>query len=137
VLLRDGDGGYKAEGRFLDRLVLELKTDAVGLILLKRASIPFRSRAIRDGRVLLCRDRLARERFEATYAEAFQLLEVSGVLDKELADDLQEKARFRNRIEQFYANVDLAEVYRILHERLGDFDRYLRAIEKYLSGPKD
>jgi uncharacterized protein YutE (UPF0331/DUF86 family) len=30
------------------------------------------------------------------------------------------------------ADIDLSAVYRILRERLGDFDRYLSAIETYL-----
>jgi uncharacterized protein YutE (UPF0331/DUF86 family) len=69
-----------------------------------------------------------------TYAEAFGLLERAGVLDGPLAEALKAMARFRNRIVHFYASVDPAEVHRILRERLGDFDRYLRAVETYL-GP--
>lgn len=77
----------------------------------------------------------------ASYAEAFDLLEKGRVLDAALADDLRRMARFRNRIVHFYGTVDLAVVYRLLEERLGDFDRYLAAIERYLQheavDPKD
>lgn len=69
-----------------------------------------------------------------TYAEAFGLLQREGVLDGELAEDLRRMARFRNRFVHFYSDVDLDEIYRI-QDRLGDFDRYLRAIERYLEGP--
>jgi uncharacterized protein YutE (UPF0331/DUF86 family) len=69
----------------------------------------------------------------SSYAEAFDLLERAGILDATLADDLRRMARFRNRIVHLYAQVDLPTVYRLLTERLDDFDRYLRAVERYLS----
>jgi uncharacterized protein YutE (UPF0331/DUF86 family) len=68
----------------------------------------------------------------ASYAEAFDLLEKGRVLETALAADLRRMARFRNRIVHFYGTIDLAVVYRLLQERLGDFDRYLAAIERYL-----
>jgi uncharacterized protein YutE (UPF0331/DUF86 family) len=43
-------------------------------------------------------------------------------------------ARFRNRIVHFYGEVDLGMVHDIVRSRLGDFDRYLAAIEDYLAG---
>jgi uncharacterized protein YutE (UPF0331/DUF86 family) len=69
----------------------------------------------------------------ASYAEAFDLLARASILDPALATDLQAMARFRNRIVHFYAQVDLPTVYRVLQERLGDFERFLAAIERYLS----
>jgi len=68
----------------------------------------------------------------SSYAEAFDLLEKAGVLDAALAEDLRRMARFRNRVVHLYAHIDLSAVYRILRERLDDFDRYLSAIETYL-----
>ena len=68
----------------------------------------------------------------SSYAEAFDLLEKAGVLDAALAEDLRRMARFRNLVVHLYAHIDLSAVYRILRERLGDFDRYLSAIETYL-----
>jgi uncharacterized protein YutE (UPF0331/DUF86 family) len=68
----------------------------------------------------------------SSYAEAFDLLERAGVVDPQLANDLRAMARFRNRIVHFYWEMDMKEVYRILSESLGDFDRYLVEIEKYL-----
>ena len=67
-----------------------------------------------------------------SYAEAFDLLERSGIIDGPLADDLRQMARFRNRIVHLYAQVDLPTVYHLVQERLADFDRYLIAIERYL-----
>jgi len=71
----------------------------------------------------------------SSYAEAFDLLENARVVDSALADDLRRMARFRNRIDHFYAQIDLGLVYRLLQDRLRDFDRYLVAIEQYLNRP--
>ena len=68
----------------------------------------------------------------SSYAEAFDLLERAGVVDPQLANDLRAMARFRNRIVHFYWEMDMKEVYQILTGSLGDFDRYLVEIEKYL-----
>jgi uncharacterized protein YutE (UPF0331/DUF86 family) len=70
----------------------------------------------------------------ASYAEAFEMLERAGIVDAALAEDLRNMARFRNRIVHFYGRVDPAKVYRVLEERLSDFERYLAAIERYLAG---
>lgn len=68
----------------------------------------------------------------ASYAEAFDLIEKAAVIDGALAQELRNVARFRNRIVHFYGQVDLHIVYRLLQDRLTDFDRYLYAIERYL-----
>lgn len=69
----------------------------------------------------------------SSYAEAFDLIEKAGIIDGAVGDDLRGMARFRNRIVHFYGDVDLRMVYRILQDRLADFDRYLAAIERYLT----
>lgn len=69
----------------------------------------------------------------ASYPEAFDLIERGGVLDRALAEDLRAMARFRNRIVHFYGSIDLRTVYALLRDRLGDFDRYLTAVELYLN----
>lgn len=68
----------------------------------------------------------------SSYAEAFDLIEKTGIIDGSLAEELRKMARFRNRIVHFYGQVDLRIVYRLLQDRLADFDRYLSAIERYL-----
>lgn len=69
----------------------------------------------------------------ASYAEAFDRLEQAGIVEPALADDLRSMARFRNRIVHFYGEMDLQRVFRLLQDHLGDFDRYLVAIERYLA----
>ncbi|OFV93655.1 MAG: hypothetical protein A3G76_14645 [Acidobacteria bacterium RIFCSPLOWO2_12_FULL_65_11] len=69
----------------------------------------------------------------SSYAEAFDLLERAGIVDSTVATELRGMARFRNRIVHFYGEIDLRLVYGLLHNHLEDFDRYLAAIERYLS----
>lgn len=69
----------------------------------------------------------------SSYAEAFDLLQTAGIVDEQLAADLRRMARFRNRIVHFYGHIDLRLVYGFVQEHLGDFDRYLGAVERYLS----
>jgi uncharacterized protein YutE (UPF0331/DUF86 family) len=69
-----------------------------------------------------------------SYVEAFDLIERAAIVDSALAQELRAMARFRNRIVHLYGQVDLAVVYRILQDRLADFDRYLVAIERYIAG---
>lgn len=68
----------------------------------------------------------------ASYAETFDLLEQSGVVDSDLAVNLRAMARFRNRIVHFYWEVNLDEVYNIIKSHLPDFSAYIAAIERYL-----
>jgi uncharacterized protein YutE (UPF0331/DUF86 family) len=68
----------------------------------------------------------------ASYAEAIDLLHAAKILDSDLAGDICRMTRFRNRIVHLYGEVDLRVVHRLLQERLGDFDRFLAAVEGYL-----
>ena len=52
----------------------------------------------------------------SSYAEAFDLIEQAGIVEKALADDLRGMARFRNRIVHFYGQFDLSRVFRLLQE---------------------
>lgn len=69
----------------------------------------------------------------SSYAEAFDLIERDGIIEGDLAEALRGMARFRNRIVHFYGEIDLRIVYELLHSRLTDFERYLAAVERYLS----
>lgn len=67
-----------------------------------------------------------------SYAEAFDMLEEAEVVDGELGDKLRSMARFRNRIVHLYADVDEDVVYDILQNNIGDFEMYIRVVERYL-----
>ena len=55
-----------------------------------------------------------------------------GAIEGELKSRLAKMARFRNLLVHLYWKVDDSEVYRVIREDLGDFDRYLASIGQYL-----
>lgn len=66
---------------------------------------------------------------------AFKLGEAE-VVEKDFAkNQLKSMAGYRNRLTHFYAEVSPEEIYKIIHENLGDFDAYLKAIKKLLENP--
>jgi uncharacterized protein YutE (UPF0331/DUF86 family) len=67
-------------------------------------------------------------RAPVSFADAFAVLHEAGVLDEGLAADLADMARFRNLLVHGYARVDDRIVVRILRDRLGDIDAFVRAV---------
>jgi uncharacterized protein YutE (UPF0331/DUF86 family) len=66
------------------------------------------------------------------YADCMAILGELGVIDGDLTTRLVRMARFRNLLVHLYARVNDAEVYRVIHEKLGDLDHYLGSIGRYL-----
>lgn len=66
------------------------------------------------------------------YADCIAILAEIGAIDEKLKVRLVRMARFRNLLVHLYAKVDNSEVYRIVREDLGDFERYLASIAQYL-----
>lgn len=50
--------------------------------------------------------------------------------------NLVEMAKYRNRLVHFYAEVSADELYRIIHEDLGDFSIFLASIKEVLTHPE-
>jgi uncharacterized protein YutE (UPF0331/DUF86 family) len=71
------------------------------------------------------------------YADTFRVLADSSVIEKDFASELEKMARFRNRLVHIYWNVDVSEVWGILQSRLGDFEKYISQVGKYLANSKD
>ena len=67
------------------------------------------------------------------YSDTFKVLADSGVLEMDFASELEKMARFRNRLVHIYWDVDVSEVWRILKTRLGDFEKYISQVGKYLA----
>ncbi len=80
-VLLAGDGA--AHGRLLDTLVERLGTERIDLVSLARAPLPLRYRAVRDGRLLVCRDEKLRQRFEAE--SVLRYLDFKPLRDRALA----------------------------------------------------
>ena len=66
------------------------------------------------------------------YADCIAILHEIGAIDEELKARLVRMARFRNLLVHLYWKVDDDEVYRVVREDLGDFDRYLASIGRFL-----
>jgi len=67
------------------------------------------------------------------YADVFKVLADASVIDKEFSIELAKMARFRNRLVHLYWEVDIAEVWKIIQTRLGDFEEYISQLGSYLS----
>ena len=66
------------------------------------------------------------------YADCMVVLAEIGAIDNDLRTRLVRMARFRNLLVHVYAKVDDGQVHRVLQEDLGDFDRYLQSVGRYL-----
>jgi uncharacterized protein YutE (UPF0331/DUF86 family) len=66
------------------------------------------------------------------YADCMTVLAEIGVIDSDLTARLVRMARFRNLLVHLYARVDDGQVHRVMQEDLGDFDRYLHSVGRYL-----
>lgn len=71
-------------------------------------------------------------RSPADYSDCIAVLAEIGVLDDELMKRLVKMVKFRNLLVHLYWKLDDAELYRIMRENLGDFDRYLTAIGRHV-----
>jgi uncharacterized protein YutE (UPF0331/DUF86 family) len=66
------------------------------------------------------------------YADCMAIMAELGVVDHELRARLMRMARFRNLLVHLYARVNDAEVHRVIREDLGDLERYLASVGRYL-----
>ena len=64
-------------------------------------------------------------RTPADYYDTFVVLNENGILPGAFMPTLRQMVSFRNRVVHLYWDVDDATVYRILREKLGDFDEYV------------
>ncbi|MGV9102776.1 MAG: type VII toxin-antitoxin system HepT family RNase toxin [Candidatus Thorarchaeota archaeon] len=66
------------------------------------------------------------------YASVFRILQKNQVLPKELADKLEEMARFRNRIVHLYGDFDNEILYSVLNKDISDIDSFATHIVKFM-----
>ena len=69
----------------------------------------------------------------ASYAEMFERLRATGLVDQELASRLTAAAGFRNVIAHAYDQLDMARVYRAARNGPADLRRFLAALRDGLS----
>ena len=73
-------------------------------------------------------------RLPTGYADAFEVLKEAKVIAKKLGETMERMAKFRNVVVHQYEKVDPVIVVYILHNNLRDFEKYKKAIIRYLSG---
>jgi len=66
-------------------------------------------------------------------ADTFKILMENKVIDKRLWSRLEKMAKFRNVVVHQYEKINPAIVVSILHKNLADFEKYKKAITKFLA----
>jgi uncharacterized protein YutE (UPF0331/DUF86 family) len=64
----------------------------------------------------------------STYSEAFLLLGESGLIERELAINLAQMAKFRNLLVHGYGKIDDKRMLKIMREDLVDVENFLRSL---------
>lgn len=72
-------------------------------------------------------------RLPTGYVDTFAVLGENRVLSKSLSRTMEKMTKFRNVVVHQYEKIDPSIVVSILHKNLDDFEKYKRAIIKYLS----
>jgi len=72
-------------------------------------------------------------RLPTGYADTFKVLEENRIISKNLFKTMENMAKFRNVVVHQYEKIEPSIVVSILHKNLDDFEKYKRAIIKYLS----
>jgi len=71
-------------------------------------------------------------RLPTGYADTFEVLMANKVINKRLFGTMEKMAKFRNVVVHQYDKIDPEIVVSILHTNLGDFEKYKKAVIKYL-----
>ena len=66
------------------------------------------------------------------YADCMAIMTEIGVIDLDLGTRLMRMSRFRNLLVHLYTRVNDGEVHRVIREDLGDLERYLASVGRYL-----
>jgi len=66
------------------------------------------------------------------YADCMAIMAEIRVVDDDLKTRLMRMSRFRNLLVHLYARVNDGEVHRVIREDLGDLERYLESVGRYL-----
>jgi len=82
----------------------------------------------------ICNHVISRNGFRVPedYGDTFKVMEEVGAFDSDFAEELKNMAKFRNRLVHLYWEVDDAQLYGILQDRLGDFKKFLNSIAEFL-----
>ena len=81
----------------------------------------------------ICNHIVARHggRAPEAYAECFEILSTLGVIDLDLARQLQQMARFRNLLVHLYWQVDNQRIHEIIRGDLADLDEFRHQVAEW------
>lgn len=72
-------------------------------------------------------------RLPTGYADTVKVLAENRIISKNLFKTMEKMAKFRNVVVHQYEKIEPSIVVSILHKNLDDFEKYKKAIVKYLS----
>jgi uncharacterized protein YutE (UPF0331/DUF86 family) len=126
----------RANVRHLERIRAEGRAAFLGDERTQMAAIRWLQTAIEalldSGHHVIAREGLGIPR---QYADTIALLVEAGILPREDRDTFVSMVRFRNRAVHLYDEIAAEEVWKIVEDHLGDFDRFIGAIAgRYLAG---
>ena len=68
-----------------------------------------------------------------TYADIFNEIGVLGILPQDFINTMINMVRFRNRKVHMYWDIDPEQLYTILQDKLGDFDKFRQYVIDFLN----
>ena len=82
----------------------------------------------------LCNHIISRNGFRVPkdYADTFEVMSEAGMFVPGFATDLKKMARFRNRLVHLYWEVSNHQIHEILQTRLNDFNKFQKAVARFL-----
>lgn len=91
-----------------------------------------------EGIIDLCNHIISKNAFRTPedYADTFRVLNERGAFDKKFTETLIQMARFRNRLVHIYWEVDNGELYKLIHDRLGDIRFFLKKFGLFIGQSK-
>ncbi len=66
------------------------------------------------------------------YGDTFKVMSEEGAFDTEFSEELVKMAKFRNRLVHLYLEIDDTMIYKILEGSLGELNKFIKLIAKFL-----
>lgn len=71
------------------------------------------------------------------YGDTFKVMGEVGAIDRGFSEELIKMAKFRNRLVHIYWEIDDKLLYSIIEDHLGDLNRFIKSIAKFLQWDTD
>ena len=71
------------------------------------------------------------------YGDTFKVMGEVGAIDRGFSEELIKMAKLRNRLVHIYWEIDDKLLYSIIEDHLGDLNRFIKSIAKFLQWDTD